>query len=264
MIQTKIEKYDIATSAFVDITAKCVQPLQVSWRLDRELDGGSFSYYERGITNDKINEPFTLFRVTIYEQNGETITDSDSQVFVGMDERTALNTSWGAGANVGLKSTFKHDVSLTEATKLLEGVLIDGMAVTQPEANRKSLVNVVQRLLAITPCRKLLTDPKYSLLNTDENIRPLTNTISPQFKWNTQSTLWECLLEVGSVINALPELIIDGDGGLEYYINFIPVNEKAEEVTTLVDDRAYSYGENLNAEQANSGLSSVAENIREE
>lgn len=245
----------------VDITDKVEQPVNFSWRLDRELDGAGFTYIETDTAHkSRIVEPLTLFRV----QHFENETLKDEQIMVGTDERTVLRPTTAV-----MSGLFRHRVQLTEATKLLQGVLIDGSHTTQGTTapTTQSVAQAVQRLLQITPCRTDGQPQKYFLDTTDDNYQSLAFTVAPQFTFNTQSTLWECLCEAFSVVDSIPELVISLDEvhhKLTYLIRAIQPNRPTAVIDSLIDNATYSYGEQVNAEQVNSGLTAVAENIFEE
>lgn len=247
MITLKVEKKENGT--WQDITSKCQYPISISQRLDRELDGGSFAFISNDSTKDKIVAPLTRHRITASDSTGTIEAD-----FVGASQRALMRNSVD-----GYTALFKHNVALTETTKLLEGVLIDGMGVTQPNTGaQKSLYDVVKRLLKYTN--------KGQFVFTDNaNIRTLfENTESPQFRWSPQSTLWECLLDIASVIDAIPyleEVIVSSRTQLQ--VNFLLLNTNETKVDTLIDEYTYSYGESVNEQQYNSKLSAIVENIKE-
>lgn len=157
-------------------------------------------------------------------------------------------------------SIYSHQVALTEPSKLLQGVMIDGFGVTQPEdyGSRKSLLEVVNRLLAVTPFDCL----RFILTNDSNVTSALKSVVSPEFKWNTQTTLWECLLQVGAVIDAIPRLAAYGSGNY-IVVTFDFVNAYVDEVDSLDDGATNALGENVDEIQYNTALSSVVENLRE-
>ena len=240
MITLKIEKKENGT--WQDITNKCQYPVNISQRLDRELDGGSFTFISTNSTKDKIVAPLTRHRITATDDTGTIEAD-----FVGASQRALMRN-----AGEGYTALFKHDVALTETTKLLEGVLIDGLGVTQPNTGtQKNLYEVTTRLLRLT------NRSTYSLSNDADLVAVLQNTESPQFQWSPQTTLWECLLDIACVIDAIPYLD-EADK-----VSFLLLNENSEEVTDLLDEYTYSYGENINEQQYNSKLTAIVENIKE-
>lgn len=158
------------------------------------------------------------------------------------------------------QSIYSHQVALTEPSKLLQGVMIDGFGVSQPEdyASRKTLYDVVNRLLAVTPF-----DGQRFTLTKDVTVEKALKAVkSPEFKWNTQTTLWECLLQVGAVIDAMPRLVADSDDNYTV-ITFDFVNASVGEVNWIDDGLTNALGENVNESQYNTALSAIVENLRE-
>ena len=178
------------------------------------------------------------------------------------------------------KGIYLHQVALTEPSKLLQGVMIDGLGVTQPEAydNRKSLLDVVNRLLAVYSFddqnSELTEDEtagdeavafagqKFTLTKSLNVLNALSTVKSPEFKWNTQTSLWECLLQIGAVIDAMPRLIADIYGKYTI-VTFNFVNAFVGKVDSIDDSLTNAIGENIDEIQYNTALCSVVENLRE-
>lgn len=119
---------------------------------------------------------------------------------------------------------FIHTLELAEPTRLLMGILIDGRKVTQPiegsGETKKSLYEVLQGLLNTFETlsynqvnasgrprsrMRIVTEYDYNnLLSTTKNL--MENTTSPEFHWEAETSLWECLCDIGNVINAIPRL----------------------------------------------------------
>ena len=155
---------------------------------------------------------------------------------------------------------YSHQVALTEPSKLLQGVMIDGFGVSQPEdySSRKTLQDVVERLLTVTP----FDGQRFTLTDDDTVVEALQAVKSPQFKWNTQTTLWECLLQVGAVIDAMPRLVADMHGNYTV-VTFDFVNAFVGDEEYIDDAAANAFGENVNETQYNTALSAIVENLRE-
>lgn len=218
-------------------------PVNYSRRLSEEFDGGTATYYS---TSGEMNAPLDRYELSV--ARGDT-AQNDTYDYIGTEEVAKVKN--------GL---YKHVVYLTEPTKLLEGVLIDGFAVSQPktESLRKTLYEVVTRLLAVTPFDESI----YTLTTQSSIVGVLQATISPEFRWNTQTTLFECLMEVGAVINAFPRLTKDGDGEFTV-VTFDFINEYGQAVTSPFADVS-AYGESVDETQYHSKLAAVVENLIEE
>lgn len=234
------------------ITAKVQQPLTLSIRLDRELDSGNFTTFVENNSTDKIIAPLTKTQIFVFDRDNPG--NSQRYDFVGSAQRVMIRNKAVDGTYPAL---FRHSVNVTEATKLLEGVLIDGLGVTQPNTGtQKNLYEVTQRLLRQTK------KGYYSLIYNTNLKNLLESTISPQFRWSPQTTLWECLCDIGSVIDAIPYLEFDSNKE-PCKIGFLVLNDETATITDLIDEYTYSYGEEVNEQQYNSRLTAIVENIKE-
>lgn len=220
------------------VVSTAIVPVSYTRRLSEEFDNGTVTYYS---TNGEMNAPIDKYEIIVSQKTYD---------FIGTEEVAKVKN--------GL---YKHVVYLTEPTKLLEGVLIDGFAVSQPKAEnlRKTLYDVVTRLLAVTPFDESI----YTLTTQATIVGVLQATISPEFRFNMQTTLFECLMEVGAVINAFPRLTKDGNGEFTV-VTFDFINEYGQAVTASPFTDVSAYGENVDEEQYHSKLAAVVENLIEE
>lgn len=225
-----------------------VYPFAFIERLDRELDSGNYEYYNN---DDKCRKPLRM-------------------VFISDDEGRRYFLANESVAVIRKKNLLcKHSVELIEPTKLLEGVLIDGFAVTQPENidERKTLLDVIIRLLAVTP----INNPRFVLKDyttgmddsqMTEILKLLKNTIAPQFQWSAQTLLWECLCDIGDVIDCIPKLTFHN--GKFNAVTFVIVNKQTSVVESIVDKYTINSGESYNEQQYNSRMVASVANIIEE
>lgn len=323
-----------------DLSTRTTAPITIEERIDTSLDGGTLTYLRTERDDKGLNEALAGYSVKIA---GETFE------FVGMDSRALLRREENG------QSIYKHQVSLTEPSKLLQGVLIDGFGVTRPEdviassgtrtvsqnsaiqtiasgsryihraegvitvtaadddfteiasvegsianttptayydeetgeiawsvqwydgvsdytqpytvtvtytynyaPNASTLEDVVERLLAVNP----LDTPIFTLTTATAVRAALKSIIAPEFKWNTQTTLWECLLQIGAVIDAIPRLTAD-DNGNYTVVTFDFVNAYVNEVDKISDLWTNAEGESVDESQYNTRLRSTVENLRE-
>lgn len=220
-------------------TLAVISPVKWAERLSEEFDSGTVTYYS---TQTTVNPPLDGY---------ELIVGTRTLDFIGTEEVAKVKN--------GL---YKHTVYLTEPTKLLEGTLIDGFAVTQPETNenRKTLYDVIERLLEVNPFDGSI----YTITTEQTVVDALIGAISPQFRWNTQTTLYECLIEVGAVINAIPRLLKDSAGEFTV-VSFDFINAYKQAATSpFTTDNVNAYGESVDEAQFNSRLAAVVENLIEE
>ena len=144
--------------------------------------------------------------------------------------------------------------------------MIDGFGVSQPENydDRQTLKAVVDRLLAVTPFDDAQSEmPTFTLTNDETVLNALSSVKSPQFKWNTQTSLWECLVQVGAVIDAMPMLVKGTDGNYTV-VTFEFVNAYEHEVKSIDDGLTNAFGDSVDERLYNSALSSIVENLRED
>ncbi len=87
------------------------------------------------------------------------------------------------------------------------GVLIDGRKVTQPVdgSAKKSLWTVLNELLQTCSLIRNKTDAVFSASDTWK--RRLSAVVSPEFHWESQTSLWECLCDIANVVNCIPRVV---------------------------------------------------------
>lgn len=236
-------------------------PIELEEQLDLSLDSGIVKYllwqgeYIYGSSRVQgLNPQLAQCAIDVDNSGGEKVRFD----FVGIDSRALVKKTVNA-------SLYSHHIALTEASKLLQGVLIDGLGVTQPEEldTRKTLLDVVNRLLNTNPFDYSRTTNKQFALTDDTNVvAALTAVKSPEFKWNTQTTIWECLSQVGAVIDAMPRLVADATGNYTV-VTFEFVNAFGNEVLSVDDAVTNAIGENVDESQYNTALSAIVENLRE-
>ena len=167
------------------------------FRLDEQLDTGSAM-----IITDSAEPipPMTPSRLTFSDD--EAVTAKNFLRFPAYCFDTVEVRSQGYCA---------HNLTLVEPTRLLMGILIDGMKVTQPQDGtaKDSLYTVADRLLRVCRLTKGGTPQKIWLTDDEETVALLQNTDSPEFSWEAETQLWECLKDIGSVINCMPRLTVE-------------------------------------------------------
>lgn len=233
-----------------------IVPVDLQWRLNEQLDGGTANYIKTENKDIGVNTPLDKYSVTI---------DNETFEFVGMDSyavwkrKSVAQTDESGNVSFYTAEIRKHQVALTEPTKLLQGVMIDGFQVTQPNPPTKTLKDVVTRVLKYSPF-----DGQRFYLTTDTTIvGVLAATISPEFRWNTQTTLFEVLQDIGAVINAIPRLV-SGSNGEFTVVTYDFVDDYGTAATDLSDGFTTDTGNSVDGDQYNSELTAVVENLTEE
>ena len=212
-MRTKLELYSTANGWELQ---KLYNTADFSERLDEELDTGNV----QTITSSA--EPFEdccMAHLIVQDSLGEIIEG----YFCGFD--TVEKRGGGY---------FIHSLDLCEPTRLLMGIFIDGRRITQPleETQKKSLYTVATELLET--CETLSSDetPRFALDEDCEAVALMKDIISPEFYWDAGTSLWECLCDIGNVINCIPRLIVNEDKTAFSVITFDKVNEITQ---TIVD-----------------------------
>ena len=189
------------------------------FRLDEQLDTGSAM-----IITDSAEPipPMTPSRLTFSDD--EAVTAKNFLRFPAYCFDTVEVRSQGYCA---------HNLTLVEPTRLLMGILIDGMKVTQPQDGtaKDSLYTVADRLLRVCRLTKGGKPQKLWLTDDEEIVTLLKNNDSPEFAWEAETQLWECLKDIGSVINCMPRLTSENPTmSLAFtIITFDKINDVTEE-----------------------------------
>ena len=164
-------------------------------RLDEQLDSGSLQ-----VISDSIN-PFADYSMIMLKRTDNYLGEKET-FYYGFDT-----------VEKRMGNYYIHALELVEPTRALMGILIDGKAVTQPlDSNKKSLWAVLSGLFSTMQLQSTLQKNafNYVTLNhskyNENTMELLNNTISPEFYWQAQTTLWECLCDIGNVINCIPRL----------------------------------------------------------
>ncbi|MBQ9728195.1 MAG: hypothetical protein IJV85_01220 [Clostridia bacterium] len=185
-------------------------------RLDEELDSGSVQVIS------KSGMPFadyTLYRLK-FMQDDETIIDESYFGFDTVEQRG--------------EDYYIHTIELVEITRIAMGIPIDGCKVTQPiEGEKKSLYDVAFSfeggLISKAKLESVADRELYLHPASGDMIEKMKNVPSPEFHWECGTLLWECLCDVGNVINCIPRARFVGTNTDRLFIEFIPVNDITEE-----------------------------------
>lgn len=226
-----------------DKTLAALAPLLITEELSTELNSGTLRYLRTESDSKGVIASLAPYSIAI---------DDEKMDFVGVDSRALFRRGSGG------KSIYNHDVALTETSKLLEGALIDGFGVSQPEnvEERQTLLEVYTRLMDVYS----LDEQEFNGVLNAETQAVFDDTICPEFRFSAQTTLWECLVRLGAVVDAVPRLthVLNYD-----VIEFVFVNACTNEVDSIDGELVNAIGENLDEGQYNDALSSVVENVRE-
>lgn len=189
------------------LTYPVYSPFSMDERLDEELDGASIVTYTK--TGNKIADCTDVIVSISSDRNMKEIP------FIAFDSVVKIS-----------KERYRHTIELIEPTRLLMGISVDGLAVTQPiqeTEKKKTLLEVLQRVLNCYNTRQI-NDVSYFVIDeATKNL--LSNITSPEFRWEEQTLLFEVLQDIADVVNCIPRLTfsIDDYGG--YVFNMIKFDE---------------------------------------
>lgn len=185
-------------------------------RLDEQLDSGSVQTIN---DSDVEYDDYSLYRVEITDEDGQTKSNS----YFGFD--TVEKRSDGY---------FIHTIELVEPTRIIMGFTIDGCKVTQPiEEEKRTLYDVVFSTkggLISKAKLESVSDREWYLLDGDgDMIEKMKSIPSPEFHWECGTLLWECLVDVGNVVNCIPRVRFVATNTRRCFIEFDPINEVTAE-----------------------------------
>ena len=183
--------------------------LEYDERLDEQLDSGSVQITAN---IEEAFDDFSMIKITL--SDSETVLPF---YYYGFDKIERRGNGY-----------YLHTIELAEPSRLLMGLPIDGRKVTQPITDdKKSLLQVTQELLNVFKLQEYgKTQNKFRVVDINGD---LSSTISPEFGWDLGTLLWECLTDIGNVINAIPRLIGSDNGYFEI------VFEKINEITDFYE-----------------------------
>lgn len=234
---TNVQFFNKNTNAWEAMNA--VYPITFEKKLDREFDSGEFI-----TVGDARHEPYTPMRIVI----GDTQATADTFYFYG---NTAQK--WSPSG------VMQNSVRLVEPTKILQGRFVDGLAVDQPlQGTQKTLKDVIERVFRVTPLRTSREPQEFILTTDSEIVSILQNTISPEYKWSSQTSLWEVLCDIGAYIDAMPRLMWNTSANKFNIVTFDLINQQKAKIENL----AY-YGKltNFDESQYCTMLESVVDNM---
>jgi hypothetical protein len=188
----------------IKINGQTIQNLKrgfiLNERLDEELDSGTIIFY-----NAIESEYAPMSLVEVYIKNNQTV----DQYFLINSDQVLLTSK---DLNI-----YQHTITLIEPTKLLERMIVDNVAFTQPtnvDLTRYTLTDVLNRIKDITP---LETSEKHTATRRFSFNSELLNEFNikaPQFFFSN-SNLFQVLAEIFKYRNSIPRIAT--------YTNNLPV-----------------------------------------
>ena len=167
--------------------------------------------------DERLDEQLDSGTVQILYENSRSFADFSMVKLISNDNITSKEMYFYAFDTVEKRKDkyYIHTLELVEPTRLLMGVPIDGKAVTQPfeKTYKTSLYDALRELLKVA---QLLSKDETQKFYIVEQNHPLydrsvflamIDTLSPEFHWEAETLLWECLCDIGNVINCIPRLV---------------------------------------------------------
>jgi hypothetical protein len=169
---------------------KLYNSVEFDERLDEQLDTGRVQVINN---TDELFPDFSMVRLTLGDSD-----DTKEAYFYGVDSVEMRSAGY-----------YIHTLELFEPTRLLMGRFIDGRKVTQPvKGDKKTLKTVLDELLKVAKLLEVVNGKVYPEFSFVED-ELLSRTISPEFYWSAGTSLWECLCDIGNVIDCMPRLTIN-------------------------------------------------------
>lgn len=188
--------------------------MSFSERRDEEMDSGSVQIL---CTRKEPFPDYTFVKMTI--SDGENKKVYDFYAFDNVEQRRS--------------DYFVHTLELVELSRLLMGVLIDGKTVTQPiegtNEKKKNLYEVLDDVLSAASLLKSNADnssvgKRFSPYASASFKAELERIDSPEFHWSAGTLLWECLCDIGKVIDSIPRLLAP-NGETDLRVTFDKIND---------------------------------------
>ena len=182
-----------------------------------------YQLYNSNVFDERLDEQFDTGSVQVISSNA-TAFENFSVIRLNMTDGLEIKQWYFCGFDSVEKrgsGYYIHNIELVEPTRLLMGILIDGRKVTQSiegsGEEKQTLYDVLIGLLntfellpfgeSFSRSReksRIVTEHEY---NENSTIKGLMEGIAaPEFHWEAETSLWECLCDIGNVINAMPRL----------------------------------------------------------
>ena len=167
-------------------------------RLDEQLDSGQVQTIN-GI--ETAYEDYSLFRMSTIDAEGV----SKNALYYGFDTVEKRG-----------KEYYIHTIELVEITRIVMGISIDGCKVTQSiDGTKKTLYEVLTGLLNKVKLKSATRLETYlSVSSANEAVKKMKEVASPEFHWECGTLLWECLCDIGKVIDCIPRASVSISTGI--------------------------------------------------
>lgn len=191
--------------------------------------------YNRAAADFRLDEQLDTGSVQIIASDSQPIRPMSMTELIFSDGENTLSLPAYGFDMVEIRGTgyCVHNLTLCEPTRRFMGILIDGVKVTQPTDEsgeaKKSLYEVAQRLLKTYALMRAEAAAEFTVTTDPDVVSLLENTEAPEFTWEAETLLWECLKDIGNVINCMPRLEFNADKTDFSVLTFDRINEVTEE-----------------------------------
>lgn len=191
--------------------------------------------YNTAVEDERLDEQLDSGSVQIISESIDAFADYSMFMIKRMDDRLGERENFYYGFDTVEKrmgSYYIHSIELVEPTRLLMGTLIDGRAAVQPiNGTKYKLKYALSHLLETAKLVVYSEHKEFKLVERgnakyDERVDMLLgNTVAPEFYWQAQTSLWECLCDIGNAINCIPKLTANNERTKFDTIYFERVND---------------------------------------
>ncbi len=196
---------------------------------------GEYPIYNYCETDERLDEQLDSASIQVISENSRSFADFSMIKIIRKDLDGNEEKAFFYGFDTVEKrmgNYYIHYLELVEPSRKLMGILIDGKAVVQPiEGTKKDLWGTADKLLLSANVKTATGTASLELAmfghekyNTN-TFYLMLNTPSPEFYWQAQTSLWECLCDIGNVINCIPRLTANKDETKFNTIYFERVND---------------------------------------
>lgn len=201
----------------------------------------SANAYNSNVFDERVDEQLDTGSIQIITNSEEVVFNDFCPVRAGITDAVGdTKEAYYCGFNTQEKrgaGYYINTLELVEPTRILMGVIIEGRKVTQPIESGKEKQTLYDSAEGLLLTFELLSyntrgkryPPRFKLVDNTEIVALLQSVVSPEFHWEVGTLLWECLLDIGNVINAMPRLLFNEATGEFDTITFDLINEESKE-----------------------------------
>jgi hypothetical protein len=191
--------------------------------------------YNTAETDERLDEQLDSAVMQVISENSSPFDDFSMIKVLQTDASLREEKSYFYGFDTverRMGNYYIHSFELVEPTRRLMGALIDGASAIQTITGpKRTLRYALSRLLEIERLVTFSERAEFRVIargysKYDEHIDTILGTTPcPEFYWKAQTSLWECLCDIGNVINCIPRLTANAEETAFNTIYFERVND---------------------------------------